>query len=62
MTMLMEYISGGNLSTLLLHKAEGEEFSVPDIPESLRLRFCSDISSGVLLTAFRIFRPKSNSG
>ena len=52
MAIVMEYMLGGNLSTLLLHKAEGDEFFVSDIPESLRLRFCSDISSGVCYLHF----------
>ena len=44
--MIMEYMPGGNLSTLLLCKLGGQ-FLVQNIPEALQRRFCFDISSGV---------------
>ena len=46
MAMIMEYMPGVNLSSLLLNKI-GTQFLVPVIPDALCRRFCFDISSGV---------------
>ena len=53
--LIMEYMPGGNLNTLLLCKLGGGEFLVPNIPEALRHRFCFDISSGVSYLHFAFY-------
>ena len=50
--MIMEYMPGGNLKKLLLDQQGGGQFSVPNIPDPLRRRFCFDISSGVTYLHF----------
>ena len=53
--MIMEYMPGTDLNTLLLCKNAGDIFLAPDLPETLCLRFCHDISSGVAYLHYAFF-------
>ena len=55
LVLITEYMPGGNLSTLLLFKDERGNFLAPELPDILRLRFSSDISSGVTYLDFAFF-------
>ena len=58
MAIIIEYTPGGSLSDLLLGKTDTEEFLVPEISQSLRIRFCSDISNGISHLHFSFFAQR----
>jgi len=45
--LLMEYMRGGSLYTLIIKSTNDKDFDVANIPFSLRIKFCADICSGV---------------
>ena len=55
MAILIEYMSGGSLRDLIFLKEKDDSFLVSEIPHSLCLRFCSDISNGVSYLHFAFY-------